>query len=55
MCERQLERRVGNRQGARSSHNNVRVSPPVANSNTFSSSLSALKQKSRVDLFIFLF
>lgn len=33
VCERQVERRVRNRRGARSSHNDVRVSPPVANSN----------------------
>lgn len=31
--ERQVERRVRNRRGARSSHNDVRISPPVANSN----------------------
>lgn len=33
VCERQVERRVGNKRGARSLHNDVRVAPSVANSN----------------------
>lgn len=33
VCERQVEGRVGNKRGACSSHNDVRVSPSVANSN----------------------
>lgn len=33
VCERQVERRVGNKRGACSSHNDVRASPSVANSN----------------------
>lgn len=33
VCERQVERGVGNKRGACNSHNDVRVSPSVANSN----------------------